>query len=141
MSELKLTTSRHINAPVERVFEAWLDPEMLARFMLPADGMSVPSAAAEPVVGGRFEIVMQAGEQQIPHGGEFKVIDRHSQIVFTWESPFSIDGSTVTLNFKPVDSGTELELIHVKFPDAQSRDNHLGGWGNILATLDSVLSN
>ncbi|MEP0943695.1 MAG: SRPBCC domain-containing protein [Rhizobiaceae bacterium] len=141
MSELRLTTSRRINAPVEAVFNAWLDAEMLARFMLPGEGMSVPSAEADAREGGRFSIVMQAGEQQIPHAGEFKVINKHSQIVFTWESPFSIDGSTVTLNFTSSGGGTDLELIHVKFPDAQSRDNHLGGWGNILAALDNVLSN
>ncbi|NKB51842.1 MAG: SRPBCC domain-containing protein [Rhizobiaceae bacterium] len=141
MSDLTLTTSRHIKAARNIVFDAWLDPEMLARFMLPGEGMTVPSASVEPQVGGRFAIVMQAGDQQIPHGGEYKEIDRFDRIIFTWESPFSVDGSTVTLNFKDADSGgTDLELIHVKFADEPTRDNHLGGWDSILATLDGVLS-
>lgn len=140
MSELKLTTSRHIAAAMPDVFEAWLNPEMLARFMLPGEGMSVPKAHVDPRVGGRFEIIMMAGDKTIPHGGEYKAIDPHSRIVFTWESPFSVEGSTVTLNLTQADEGgTDLELIHVKFPDQESRDNHLGGWGNILATLDAVL--
>ena len=35
-TELKLEISRTIAAPREAVFDAWLDPEMLARFMTPA---------------------------------------------------------------------------------------------------------
>ncbi|MEP1208860.1 MAG: SRPBCC domain-containing protein [Rhizobiaceae bacterium] len=141
MSELTLTTSRHIAAARQVVFDAWLNPEILARFMLPGEGMSVPSASVEPEVGGRFEIIMQAGDQQIPHGGEYKEINRLDRIVFTWESPFSVDGSTVTLNFSEAQSGgTDVELIHVKFTDQQTRDNHLGGWENILANLDQTLT-
>ena len=141
MSELELTTKRHIDAAMSAVFEAWLNPELLARFMLPGEGMSVPRANVDPQVGGRFEIIMMAGDKDIPHGGEYKEIDPHSRIVFTWESPFSIDGSTVTLNLSAASgSGTDVELTHVKFPDEQSRDNHRGGWDHILKTLNDVLS-
>ena len=141
MSELELTTKRHIDAAMSAVFEAWLNQELLARFMLPGEGMSVPRANVDPQVGGRFEIIMMAGDKEIPHGGEYKEIDPHSRIVFTWESPFSIDGSTVTLNLSAASgSGTDVELTHVKFPDEQSRDNHRGGWDHILKTLNDVLS-
>ena len=140
MTELSLNVSRTINAPADKLFNAWLDPEMLARFMLPGDGMSVPKAATDPVEGGRFDIIMQAGEQEIPHAGTYKKIDRHSQLVFTWESPFSTEGSTVTLDFKPVNGGTEVNLHHVKFPNEESRDNHQGGWNGILSKLDAVVS-
>ena len=141
MSDLTLTTSRHIRAERKVVFNAWLDPQKLALFMLPGEGMTVPKADVDAQVGGRFAIVMQAGDQQIPHGGEYKEITRFDRIIFTWESPFSVEGSTVTLNFKDAETGgTELELIHVKFSDQQTRDNHLGGWTNILATLDQTLA-
>ena len=141
MSELTLTTTRHINAAKNAVFNAWLDPKMLARFMLPGEGMSVPSASADPKVGGRFAVIMQAGDQQIPHGGEYKQITEYDCIVFTWESPFSVEGSTVTLNFADAAAGgTDVELIHVRFSDEQNRDNHLGGWTRILETLNETLT-
>lgn len=140
MTDLTLTTSRMINASPEAVFNAWLDPKMLVRFMIPGDGMSVPSAKADAREGGRFDLIMKAGEDEMPHGGEYKVIDPHSKIVFSWESPFSVDGSTVTLKLTPKDGGTNLELTHVKFADEGSRDNHLGGWAGILAKLDETLS-
>jgi uncharacterized protein YndB with AHSA1/START domain len=93
MTELSLTLNRRINAPAQKVFDAWLDPKMLARFMVTCEGGSVPKAETEARVGGRFHIVMKPGGEEIPHEGTYKTIDPHRQIIFTWESPFSADGS------------------------------------------------
>ncbi len=138
--DLTLTTSRIIAAPVERVFDAWLDPAMLKRFMIPGEGMTVPSATTDPKVGGRFDLIMQVGENALPHGGVYRVIDRPSCIVFSWQGPHSAEGSEVTLDFAPAQGGTEVTLTHVRFASAESRDNHKKGWGSILAMLDIVLS-
>lgn len=140
MTDLSLTVARTIKAPIERVYNAWLDPDTLARFMLPGEGTSVPKAETDPRVGGRFTIIMAAGADELPHGGEYKELNPHNKIVFTWESPFSIEGSTVTINLKEVAEGTHLELTHVKFPSEESRDNHQGGWTAILEKLDEVAS-
>lgn len=139
MSELSLTTARVINAPAEKVFNAWLKGETLKKFMLAGEGMTIPQAEADAKVGGRFSILMVMDGKELPHGGEYLVIDPHEKIVFTWESPYSIDGSTVTLDFKPVDKDkTELTLTHVKFPTEESRDNHKAGWSRILEVLAST---
>lgn len=135
MSDLILTVSRQINAAPERVFDAWLDPAMLARFMTPKQGMTVPKAQSDAKVGGRFEIDMAEGDQTIPHAGTYLEIARHSRIRFTWESPFSVDGSEVTLDFSPKDGGTELTLTHIKFASENARDSHEGGWTTILGAL------
>lgn len=139
-NELNLTVSRIIKAPAARVFDAWLDPQMLARFMLPGENMSVPDAETDAVEGGRFRIVMAAGDKHMPHGGTYRTIDRHSRIVFTWESPFSTDESIVTLDFKPMEDATEVVLHHTKFVDEQSRDDHKGGWTSILGHLEQVFA-
>ncbi len=139
MTDLSLTTKRTINAPAKKVFEAWLDPEMLAKFMIPGDGMSVPKVTTEPKTGGRFSIIMASGKNEIPHAGTYLEINPFSRIVFTWESPFSVEGSTVSLDFVPLDGGkTELTLVHVKFPDEESLNNHKSGWNRILDTLAKI---
>ncbi|MET1412509.1 SRPBCC domain-containing protein [Roseibium sp. HPY-6] len=138
MNDLSVVVSRVFNAPAERVFEAWLNPETLAKFMTPGPGMTVPKATTDPTVGGRFEIIMQAGDQHIPHAGTYKEISRHSRLAFTWESPFSEPDSLVTLDFEKVEGGTQLTLTHVKFPSLESRDNHEGGWTRILQCLGPV---
>ena len=140
MTDLTLTVERTIKAAQTDVFNAWLNPEMLRKFMMPAAGMSVPKASNDPKEGGRFEIIMSAGENEIPHSGTYREITPHERIVFTWESPYSVDESTVTLTFDPTDDGTHVTLTHVRFADEQTRDNHQGGWVGILETLDATLN-
>ncbi len=139
MTELSLTLERTINAPQDKLFDAWLDPEMLRKFMTPQQGMSVPHAANDPKKGGRFDIVMQAGDDKIPHAGTYREIDPHERIVFTWESPYSVDESIVTLTFQPADQGTLVTLHHVRFASEDARDSHNGGWTAILDALGRVM--
>ncbi|TCD16520.1 SRPBCC family protein [Oricola cellulosilytica] len=139
MSDLSLTLRKTIPAPVETVFNAWLDAKMLSKFMMPGKDMTVPRAESDGREGGRFMVVMAAGENEIPHAGTYLEVTPHERIVFTWESPHSVDGSTVTLNFKPAGpSATDLTLTHVKFASEEARTNHQGGWAGILEKLAEV---
>ncbi len=139
MNDLICKLSRVINAPIDKVFDAWLDPQILACFMLPMPGMPQPKIEVDGRVGGRFTIHMDVGEKIIPHSGTYLELDRPNRLVFSWESPFSTDGSTVTLEFTAQDKlKTRLELTHVRFIDEETRDNHEIGWGNILAALDDM---
>jgi len=139
MTELICKQSRVINAPIEKLFDAWLNPELLSRFMLPMPGMPNPKTEIEAREGGRFTIYMDVGEQVIPHSGTYLELDRPNRLVFSWESPFSADGSKVALDFAAEDSNsTRVELVHIRFVDEESRANHEGGWGNILTALNNL---
>lgn len=141
MTDLTLQIERIIAAPREALFKAWLDPEMLKRFMLPGENMSVPRASADAREGGRFEIIMKAGDEEMPHRGTYREISPHERIVFTWESAASTEpDSEVTLDFAPEGKGTRITLTHVRFPSEESRNNHQKGWGGILAALDKALA-
>ena len=99
-----------------------------------------PKTENDPREGGAFSILMVAGEEKIPHSGEYLKIDRPNKLVFNWVSPFSTNGSTVTLNFTALDDGnTAVELVHEKFIDEEARSNQEGGWGNMLDQLNVVL--
>ncbi|MEO0931200.1 MAG: SRPBCC domain-containing protein [Pseudomonadota bacterium] len=140
MTDLTLTTERTINASQKAVFDAWLDPEMLARFMMPGPDMSVPVARTDAKVGGGFEIVMRAGDTDIPHHGTYKEISPHDRLVFTWFGPSPAEDSTVTLTFDAIDGGTHVTLRHDRFIDEQRRDDHKKGWTSILAALDTAFA-
>jgi len=68
MDDLTLTTSRVIKAAPERIFNAWLDPAMMTRFMVPRPDMHVREARADARIGGRF-FVMMVGDKDYPHEG------------------------------------------------------------------------
>ncbi len=140
MTDLTLTIERTINAPQKAVFNAWLDPAMLARFMMPGPDMSVPVAKTDAIVGGGFEIVMHAGGNDIPHHGTYKEISPHDRLVFTWFGPSPAEDSTVTLTFEAVEGGTHVILRHDRFIDEQRRDDHKNGWTGILASLENALT-
>lgn len=142
MTELELTVSRTIPASREKVFNAWLSAETLAKFMTTPMGGTIPTRVSnDPVKGGRFSIVMMNGDKEIPHAGTYLEIDPHSRLVFTWESPYSLDDSVVTIDLaEPAPGVTDLTLRHVKFRSEQARDGHREGWTAIVGNLDAVLA-
>jgi uncharacterized protein YndB with AHSA1/START domain len=101
VAELPLTTTRLVSAAPERVFAAWLDPDLLTRFMLPGENVKVPHAETDPRESGRFSIVMSTPEREIPHECVYLEIDPPRRLVFTWKSPMSVDDSRVTVDFVP----------------------------------------
>ena len=142
MQELELTVSRQIAAPREKVFNAWLSPVMLAKFMAPPFGSSEPTRVKnDPVKGGRFSIVMVTPEKDIPHTGTYLEIDPHSRLSFTWESPYSLDDSVVTIDLSEVDARTTaITLKQVKFKSEEARQGHEKGWSAILDLLEANLA-
>lgn len=140
--ELELTVNRTIAAPREKVFNAWLSPQMLAKFMRPCDGEGMDARVKnDPVEGGRFSIVMKLEDREVPHSGTYLEIDPHSRLAFTWGSPHSLDDSVVTIDFTAIDSRTtEIVLRQVKFASEQARDGHVAGWTQILGNLTTILA-
>ena len=140
MTDLTLEVTKTINAPIEKVFDAWLDPKMLSMFMMPMPGMPESDVENDPRKGGEFVITMHAGDDLLPHTGEYLEINRPDKLVFTWTSHCSVDDSTVTLDFTKIDDGTtNVSLSHVKFIDEKTRSDHEGGWSNILEKLNEIL--
>ena len=139
MTDLTLTCRRIIRAAPEHVFNAWLDPAIMTRFMSPRPDMHVSEARTDPRVGGRFFVLMQ-GDKPYPHEGTYKELVPYSRLVFTWEAPWSAPETQVELVLTPVAGGTEIVLTQVKFMSEESRDSHLQGWTGILEKLAETVA-
>lgn len=142
MTDLKVNVEKIIHAPIEKVFDAWLDPKIMSKFMMGMPEMPESDVENDPREGGSFTIIMHYRGEKLPHTGEYLEISRPDKLVFTWVSHHSVvENSTVTLNFTKVDdSKTNVALTHVKFIDEEMRSAHEGGWGCILDKLDEVMS-
>ncbi|MGL1922663.1 MAG: SRPBCC domain-containing protein [Hyphomicrobiales bacterium] len=141
MSELTLNIEHVINAPIEFVFNAWLDPQIMAKFMTPAPHMTVSDITANAVEGGGFKMNMVNNQSSMPHYGEYIKIDRYSQLVFSWLSKVAADDTRVTLDLSEVDGGTLIKLSQIKFLNEELRDRHIQGWNGILGCLEQALKN
>ena len=132
-----LVVRRTIPISRERVFDAWLDPARLARFMRPG-GIVRTTAAVDPRVGGHFRIVMRhAGSEpeEVEHTGEYLLIERPERLSFTWRSVHTDNTPTVvTIEFHERGTSTEVVLTHRGLP-ARTTESHRKGWGDILQTL------
>jgi uncharacterized protein YndB with AHSA1/START domain len=142
MTDLKVNIEKVINAPIEKVFDAWLNPEMLSKFMMGMPDMPETDVELDAREGGNFTFIMHYRGEQLPHTGKYLEISRPDKLVFTWISHHSVvDNSTVTLNFTRIDDNrTNISLSHVKFIDEEMRSAHEGGWGCILDKLNEILS-
>ena len=76
------------NASPETVWQAWTNPEMLKQWWGP-DNVSIPECEVDLKVGGKFYIVMEAGEAMGPYKGtkwpmdaEYTVIEPHSKLFY-----------------------------------------------------------
>lgn len=135
--DLALKLTRTIPAPQDKVFDAWLDPKVMAIFLCPGEG-TTSKVSNDPVVGGRYDILMEGGVhgEGIPHWGEYRVITPPDRLEFTWNSPHAEPDSIVSLDFRTVEGGTEVTLIHDRFPSDGARDGHEKGWTSILEKLE-----
>ncbi|MGD9600335.1 MAG: SRPBCC domain-containing protein [Gammaproteobacteria bacterium] len=134
-----LTLTRRIDAPPARVFAAWTEPRLIARWWqpVPADGADAVRAEIDLRVGGRYRIVIR-GADGAEHdvGGEYEEIEPDRRLVFTWawrSTPTRVSRVRVTL--APDGGGTRLTLTHERFADETARDRHRGGWTRILDAL------
>jgi uncharacterized protein YndB with AHSA1/START domain len=138
-----LIITRRFEAPPERVFNAWLDPRQLSRWMGPR-GVQAEATKLDARVGGEYAITMHTPDQKNPRvGGIYKEIVRSTRLVFTWMWAHETDGmqeTLVTLTFKPVGNGTEMTLEHTGFANAERRDSHNNGWTGSFDKLGELLA-
>ena len=130
--------SREIAAPAAELFDAWLDPVKLTRWMRPFDTIR-SDVKLDPRVGGEYEIVMHTPKGSVPHTGSYQEITRPRRISFTWNSPFAGDhGSLVTVDFNARGKRTEIVITHERLPSEEMVQAHSGGWTGILDRIDEA---
>jgi uncharacterized protein YndB with AHSA1/START domain len=113
---IRVSLSRHFRAPPARVFDAWIDPEKVARWMVSSGDEGAPGtlvrAVVDPRVGGKFSFVDRRDGEEIDHTGEYLEIDPPRRLAFTWSIPsYSSDQDRITIDVVPTDEGSELFLV------------------------------
>ena len=140
----RLEISRVIEAPRDRVYAAWTDPEQLKQWFGP-ENVKTRELVADARVGGtfRWDIINSEGEEMTMRG-EFRELQPDKKIVFTWQWEDDEDWenhiSIVTVELYDRGGGTELRLTHEQLPNEESRDGHTRGWESALDKLERLFS-
>lgn len=128
---------RVIPAPPDRVFQAWLQPEAVRRWMCPDPSVRITRLEWTPAVGDPYRIGMDVGGDIVWFEGEFLTVDPPNRMAFTWISSRTDEQETVvTISLRPVAGGTELRLRHEALPDPAAALDHERGWDQILRRLE-----
>lgn len=148
LTAVSVRVERTYRAPPERVFDAWLDPAIVAKWMAP--GQITASAKIDPRVGGRYQVFHSvAGTSAGGFDASIVELDRAHRIAFDWGfwGPEREQGpkydSRLALTFSPTPSGTRLVLVHDKL-EALAEDlpevaeSVEAGWQDVLANLAVV---
>src|SRR5436190_23394964 len=77
---------RTFQAPIENVFDAWTNEQVLRRWLHPGPDWATPIAEVDLRVGGTIRIVMRDPVGRANHGatGEYRLIERPHRLVFSW---------------------------------------------------------
>jgi len=136
-----LTIKRRFNAPPEKVFAAWTDPEKVKRWMGPGEVKAL-SVESDPRTGGRYRWIMQApnGEQH-DVSGVYREVLPNRKLVFTWAWKSTPEReSLVTVDIKPDGAGSLMTLTHEQFFDEEARNRHNQGWEGAIAKMEAYLA-
>ena len=141
---------RRFAAPPERVFAAWTDPALAARWLFrggPTSEAGRTELDARP--GGAWTITDRREGADYTASGEYLEVDPPRRLVFTFAMPqFSPNSDTITVELAADGDGTLMTFtqaggditdeLRQTPPDAES--GSATGWGWMFAGLDAVLS-
>jgi uncharacterized protein YndB with AHSA1/START domain len=145
-----LALVRVIDAPAEKLFRAWTDPELLKQWFAPLP-YTTPVAELDVRPGGATMIVMRGPDGvDMPNGGVFLEVVKNEKLVFTdaytkaWE-PSEKPFMTVIVTFEPMADGKTLYTARVRHWTVADREAHeqMGfheGWGICADQLTALVA-
>ena len=123
-----ITVTTTVNAPVEKVWQFWNEPEHIKEWAFASDDWHAPFAENDLRTGGIFKTTMAAkdGSFSFDFGGEYTDVQNHTYIAYTMG-----DGRKVSVKFTSNGDTTEIEETFE--PESQnSIEMQQGGWQMIL---------
>lgn len=150
--QLTLTVRRTFNAPREKVFAAWADPEQVKLWMF-QDVHSHRNVFHENDIrpGGKYLVETRDSKSNEVYWGQgtYLEVKPPEKISYTWSwtlgspeglnlHPDSAD-TTVVVEFFPRGNSTEVVLTHAVFCSQKDFDQHRQGWEGCLNALEQFL--
>jgi uncharacterized protein YndB with AHSA1/START domain len=133
----KVTVEAIVNAPIEKVWTAWNNPEEVMKWNTASPDWHCPSATNELRVGGKFVYTMAAkdGSVSFDFEGNYTAIAEHDRIEYVLA-----DGREIIVLFRSEGATTHITETF----DAENEnpvDMQRGGWQTILNNFKSHVEN
>ena len=129
-----------IEAPLQKVWEAWTDPDIILQWIGSEPESKGISAELQVHPGGKFEIHFLSSDQ-IEHVcfGVYHEVETYNKLSFSWQWKSEPDMvSLVSLSLKRVGQLTLMQFEHQGF-GFQSTHNYAEGWKGTFLKLNKLL--
>ena len=134
--------SQTYQVPVEKVYQAWIKPEVLQQWFGCSD-MTTQNIELDVRVGGQWKWVSKSKEDGhiTEVHGQYEEVIPNQKLVFTWNLDGKVfaEDTLVTVLFRDLGDSTELTLIHDQFADEAMVEPHKAGWNKALDGLATYL--
>ena len=146
--EIALELTHRFDAPRERVFDAWTNPDVLRQWWAAGPTWDTPLAEVDVREGGSYRLSMRTdtGDVHTVHG-EYREVRPPERLAYTWawdEGPGAemagSEDTLVVVDFIADGDATIVKLTHTGFAADGIREMHTQGWQAVLANLERVLS-
>ncbi len=141
--KLTLNVTRVIRAPRPRVFQSFSSVEEMKHWFGPGT-CQVTGGEMDFSIGGSYRLHMYTEGGPVDLVGTFTGIVPNEKLVYTWEwqnnEHMNWGEMLVTVLFRDVEGGTEVQLIHENFIDPEALENHRQGWDGSFDRLETALA-
>ena len=127
-------------APVEAVFDAWVNKELIRKWLFVGPKSEIVQVEMDVRVQGKFSILEQehVSGDYIEHYGTYLYIDRPRKLAFTLFVPKHFEGeTTVEISILPTDAGSELTFTQTGVLRTVTESS----WKKMLFQLQLTLEN
>jgi uncharacterized protein YndB with AHSA1/START domain len=141
-SRVSVRVTHRFTASAERVFDAWLDPANVGKWLFATPHGVMVRVEIDARVGGKFVITERRGGEDVEAHGVYLEIDRPRRLVFTLEvAQYDQEIDQVVIEIMPLEAGCELTLTHGMSPTWADRKEQIElGWSGIFEVLEGVLT-
>ncbi|MDT3404911.1 SRPBCC family protein [Mucilaginibacter terrae] len=123
-----ITVETTVNAPIEKVWDYWTNPEHITKWTFASDDWHAPYADNDLRTGGKFKTTMAAkdGSFSFDFGGVYSEVTEHRVIAYGME-----DGRKVIILFEA--DGDTTKVTETFDPETTNPvEMQRGGWQAIL---------
>ena len=132
--------TRRFDARPQRVFDAWLDPPLAARWLFATASRPIAHVEIDARVGRAFRFVDRDHGDAIEYAGEYTEIVPNRRLAFTLVLPRAEPTITrVTVAIASLDRGSRLSLVHENVPNVNASYTN-DRWAGILYGLGVTLA-
>lgn len=131
MPNKTITVEVTVQAPLNKIWSCWTEPEHITHWAFASDDWEAPTASNDVQVGGRFATRMQAKDGSVGFdlSGTYTAVEFEKLLEYTMD-----DNRTVRVEFAEADGKTRI-IETFEMETENSEDMQRAGWQAILTNF------